>query len=638
MQSRPAAPRPCSAVSRALLASTILVPALSLTTPAAAQDVLPEIVVSATATETPREQVASSVTVITADDIQREQRRTVTEALSTVPGLNVVQSGGPGSTTSIFMRGTASNHVKVLVDGIDIGDPSGTNGAPDISQLLTSDIARIEVLRGPQSGLYGSDAIGGVISITTKKGDGAPKVRASVEGGSFGTFNQTAGFSGAQNNFNYSVNVAHLQATSTPSVPWRYVPPGGQRINEYYDNKTISARLGYDFDENFSVSWISRYSDSDYRFPPSNPTVQESSAPKQFLTRGEAVWTAFDGRLKNYFGIDYTDLSRWFTNYSYSDVPSNYKGQRVKYDWRSVVQALPGQTLVIGADKQTDYFQNDNNKIDVSNGNKGAYAELQSTFAERFFVVSNIRHDENDAFGGHDTFRIAPAVLLPNTETKLKASYGTGFKAPSLDQLYGNYPLFNFFGNPNLRPEESKGWDAGFEQPIAGDQLRFGVTYFHNDIKNLIATDPSFTTLINVNQARTRGIEAFGSWTVTSQLKLRADYTYTEAFDSITEKQLSRRPRNKASLSASWTPTDQWRVSGTVLYVGEWFDQDRVGFAAPVWAPGYTVVNIAAEYKATEQMTIFGRVDNLFDKHYENPYGYLKTGIGAFAGIRVSSL
>src|SRR5208283_2544447 len=174
--------------------------------------VLPTVVVSPTTIPTPAEQLASSVTVISAEDLQRNQRQTIPDALNAVPGLNVVQTGGPGGQTSIFMRGTNSDHVKVLIDGIDVSDPTTPNGAFDFAHLLTGDIERIEVLRGPQSGLYGSDAIGGVISITTKKGEGPPKVTATLEGGSFGTFNQAAALSGSQGEFNYSFNVLHLRS------------------------------------------------------------------------------------------------------------------------------------------------------------------------------------------------------------------------------------------------------------------------------------------------------------------------------------------------------------------------------------------------------------------------------------------
>ena len=143
---------------------------------------------------------------------------------------------------------------------------------------------------------------------------------------------------------------------------------------------------------------------------------------------------------------------------------------------------------------------------------------------------------------------------------------------------------------------------------------------------------------MNINQAKTRGVETFATWTVGPQLTLRGDYTYTEAFDAPTNEPLKRRPKHKGSVTAVWTPTDQWQVSGTVLAVSEWYDIDRVAYpTVNLWSPGYAVVNVASEYKATEHMTIFGRIDNLFNKHYENPNGYLKTGIGIFGGVRVAT-
>src|ERR1700687_5770007 len=196
------------------------------------------IVVSPTATETPINQIASSVTVITAKDMERDQRRTVPDALSTVTGLNVVQSGGPGGLTSVFTRGTNANHTKVLIDGIDVSDPSNPGRGFDLGQLLTSDIQQIEVLRGPQSGLYGADALGGVISIITKKGEGPPRATGMIEGGSFGTFNQTAALSGAQDRINYAFNVAHFRATDVPVTPLELVPPGPKAVGNTYDNMT----------------------------------------------------------------------------------------------------------------------------------------------------------------------------------------------------------------------------------------------------------------------------------------------------------------------------------------------------------------------------------------------------------------
>src|ERR1700716_376863 len=264
------------------------------------------IVVSPTATETPINQIASSVTVITAKDIERDQRRTVPDALATVPGLNVVQTGGPGGLTSIFTRGTNSNHTKVLIDGIDVSDPSNPNGSLDFAHLLTADIGQIEVLRGPQSGLYGSDAIGGVISIITKKGEGPPRATASIETGSFGTFNQSAGLSGSQDNFNYAFNVAHLHAGNVPVTPLQLLPPGRQANGNNYGNMTYSTKLGADLNEFWSVNAVARYTDATLHFTgdsgfPSFPNAQQSTHNvQQLFTREEAVWSLFDGRIKNY--------------------------------------------------------------------------------------------------------------------------------------------------------------------------------------------------------------------------------------------------------------------------------------------------------------------------------------------------
>jgi vitamin B12 transporter len=611
--------------------------------PAGAEPIaIPQIVISATAIPTQADQIASSVTVITGEDMQRDQRRTVPDALSTVPGLNIIQAGGPGSVTSVFTRGTNSNHTKILIDGIDVSDPSNPGRIFDLGQLQTSDIERIEVLRGPQSGLYGADALGGVISIVTKKGEGPPKITGTMEGGSFGTFNQTASLSGSQSRFNYAFNVAHLRSTDTPVTPLELLPPGGQRINDFYDNKTYSTKLGADLNDSFGVNLVARYTDATLRFtgddfsvfPAVPAAAQSSQVTRQFFTRGEAVWSLLDDRFKNYFGVNYTDHWNW--NKSPDPVPAAVnKGDRTKYDWRGVVAAIPGQTLVMGLEQETERLRTDT--VAAQNGNKAGYVELQSEFAKRLFVVANVRRDVNESFGGHVTYRVAPAVLVPVTETKLKASYGTGFKAPTLTQLFVDFPAFNFFANPNLRPEESTGYDLGFEQPLASNRLRFGATYFHNDIKNLINANATFTTLINIDRAMTEGVETFISVDVTERLKLRGDYTYTKAIDVVTGLELLRRPRHKTSVTASWNPIDPLLLSATVLRVGEWIDGNR-DFSIPrLTAPGYTVVDVAANYTVNEHATVFGRIDNLFNAHYQNPTGFERPGFGIFGGLRLAN-
>src|SRR5438105_7542401 len=200
------------------------------------------IVVSATRIETPVNEIGSSVTLISAEEIERNQRRTLPDVLQTVPGLNIVQTGGPGGKTSVFMRGSNSNHTKVLIDGVDANDPS-QDGVFDFGQVLTWDIARVEVFRGPQSSLYGSDALGGVINIITEQGEGPARFSGMLEGGSFATFHQAGSLSGSTSRFNYSLNVDHFVADDTPVTPLDLLPPGRKRIDDSYENTTLSTKL-----------------------------------------------------------------------------------------------------------------------------------------------------------------------------------------------------------------------------------------------------------------------------------------------------------------------------------------------------------------------------------------------------------
>ena len=643
-QPKPAPDRPN--VSRRAIAAPRQAPtaAQPSATPAKQQ----AIVVSPTAIETPIDQIASSVTVITAKDIERDQRRTLPDALATVPGLNVVQSGGPGGLTSVFTRGTNSNHTKVLIDGIDVSDPSNPTRVFDLGQLLTSDIQQIEVLRGPQSGLYGADALGGVISIITKKGEGPARATGTIEGGSFGTFNQTAGLSGSQDRINYAFNVAHFRANDVPVTPLELLPPGRKAIGNNYDNMTYSTKLGVDVSENLTLNSVVRYTDATLRFTgdafdpvtiASLPAAAQSTQiVHQLFAREEAVWSMLDGRVKNYFGINFTDY--WNSNISPGDAaPTITTGDRVKYDWHTVTQLAQNHTFIVGAEHETETLHT--STMSAQNVNKAGYVELQSQFADRLFLVENVRQDDNDRFGTHPTFRIAPAVIAPFTETKFKASYGTGFKAPTLNQLFVSLPAFFFFANPNLKPEESVGADVGFEQPLFNERIRFGSTYFHNDITNLIqfVVDPATfsSTNVNVGRAVTEGTENFVAATITERVRVRADYTFTRTADVATGLELLRRPKEKWSANVIWNPIDPLTLSGTVLHTGSFIDANR-DFSIPrLLAPGYTVVNVAADYAITDQVKVFGRVDNLFNVHYQNPTGFLQPGLGVYGGIRVAS-
>ncbi len=608
---------------------------------AGAGDELQSIVVTATRIPTPQSQVASSITVISAEDIAARQDQSLPDALKEVPGLNLVQSGGPGGQTSVFMRGTNSNHTKVLIDGIDLSDPSNPTGTFDFSHLLMQDVQKIEVLRGPQSGLYGSDAIGGVISIITKSGDGPAQLTANIQGGSFDTFNQAASLSGSADRFHYTASVDHIHSGETPVTPLGLLSPGEQRIDDYYDNLTASTKLGLDVTEHFDLGLVARYTDThlrftsnDYNFVPAPPAdVQSANDTKQFYTRLSAHGLGFNGVLESTLGIAYGHSeSDDFTPGGFPP-ESTYTGSRVKVDYQGNIHLASTQTLVVGVEHQRDEIAD---PISANTTINSGYAELQSTLAENFFNTLSVRYDDNDRFGSKVTYRFAPVYTLSGSGTMLKATLGTGFKAPTLSQMFQNFPDFNFYGNPDLKPETSVGYDVGFEQPFANNVLRFGATYFHNDIKDLIGDNETFTSYINIGHVVTEGVESFLSYQPAKTLLLRADYTYTKATDQQTELELLRRPQNKATLRASWQATPQLELDSTLLNVSTWQDGNRDFSQVPVTAAGYTTVDVAATYNLSAKLAFFGRINNLFNKTYENPDGFLAPSIGAFAGVQVT--
>ena len=596
------------------------------------------IVVTATRIATPQLQVASSISVVTADDIAEKQFESLPDVLEQVPGLNVVQTGGVGGQTSVFMRGTNANHTKVFVDGIDVSDPSSPGGTFDFGQFPAQDIQRVEILRGPQSGLYGSDAIGGVINVITKSGSGPAQFTAGAEAGSFDTFNQNAGVSGSLDGFHYTANVEHLHSGETPVTPLDLLAPGERRIDDYYDNVTGSTKLGYDVTSNFDVGLAARYTDSHLRLTAENEdnfpfdfpdSAQSANDTRQYYTRATAHLVSAGGAFEQTLGLAYSNVKSFETG---PDSPeSDFFGARVKVDWQGNISLAADEKLVLGAEHQLDEMTV---PLSASTTIESGYAELESNFNDAFFNTLSLRYDDNDRFGGKTTYRVAPAYVIQDTGTKLKASVGTGFKAPTLSQMFQNFPDFDFYGNPNLKPESSLGYDVGFEQVLADAAVRFGATYFRNNIKNLIDDNADFTTLVNVGRAVTDGVESFVSYRPVQELTIGLDYTYTQATDEVLHEELLRRPKHKATLSSEWHATSRLSLNAAVLSVSSWIDGNR-DFSIPrLTAPGYTIVNLAAGYDLTPHVSLTGRIDNLFNRHYQDPVGFLQPSVGAYAGIK----
>jgi vitamin B12 transporter len=617
------------------------------------------LVVTATLTPTPIDQVGSSITLITADQIQAQQWRTLPDALSTTPGLNIVQTGGPGGLTSVFIRGANSNHTEVIVDGLDVNDPS-QNDAYDFGQGLTAGVEKIEVLRGPESSLYGADALGGVISIVTPDGEGRPSLAFSAEGGSFATTDETGSLSGSAGGFHYALNLSHFRSGDTPITPPGLLQPGESAIGDRYDNLTAQAKLGYDFTRDVRLGLVVRWVDTAYRstgenydqfpLPPFPDAAQTSQWEHQVFARAKLDFPL--GPLQNSVGAAYANFHTIIQSPDDGfglPAPIIDKADRLKFDWLGKIDLGHDNSLLLGVDDTVDRLID--SPVSATENRAGGFAELVARPAPGLSLAASVRYDSDDRYGGYATWRIAPAYTIAATGTLLKGSVGTGFKSPTLSELFVSFPDFDFLANSGLKPERSFGYDLGFEQPFWDSRVRVGATWFHNAIRDLIEGepvsacpnpppppsgfqyDPFSETYCNVGKATTYGVESFAALKVSSALDLRGDYTWLIARDDIAQAELLRRPKNKASVTADWRPIPRLRLAASLVYVGAWVDFDRSG-SYLVKASPYATVNLSGDYDLGRGVTLFARIDNLLDRRYEDPVGFDKPGIGAYGGLR----
>lgn len=614
---------------------------------------LQPIVVTATRVETPIEEIASSVTVISSEEIRRKQRPTVLEVLRGTPGLDVVQTGGVGKTTSISIRGANSEHTLIMIDGVEVNDPMSPTRSYDFAHLTVDNIERIEILRGPQSTLYGSDAIGGIIHIITKKGEGKPKIHLSAEGGSYTTFRETAGVSGGNKWVNYSLGLSRFD-TDGISVANK---KNGNYEKDGYENTSLSTRLGFTPVENLSIDFLLRYIKAKSEIDTwvfgvgvvDDPNYVQKS--KQYFFKTQAELSLFDKTWNQKLGFAVNDNVRYYKNpkdpqYPFDFERGSYYGELIKLDWQHHLKLHRTNSLTFGFEFEREegksrYYSEsiwgpDQSVFPKKTANmKGYYIQDEIKLWNRLFGTLGIRVDDHSRFGTETTYRIAPAYLIKETDTKIKGTFGTGFKAPSLYQLFAPATLWGPIGNKNLKPEKSKGWDVGIEQSFFRDQVTLGATYFRNDFEDLIQFD-STKGYINIAKAKTEGAELFASLKPIEDLIIRLNYTHIDTENKKTDRDLLRRPKNKFNLDLNYYFLKKGNINLGVTYVGKRDDMDPATFSRRVKLDGYTLVNLATSYDLTKNFQIFARVDNLFDKEYEEVKGYGTPGISFFGGIKLS--
>ena len=652
-------------IDRALQAIGLLIACIGATPVMAEQSIsaqeMDDLVVTATRLATPRGELASSVTVITAGDIKRRQFRSVSQALRSVPGLHVVQAGGPGQQTSVFMRGANSNHTLVLIDGVEATDPSSPAGAVDFSNLWLDNIERIEVVRGPQSTLYGSDAIGGVIHITTRRGEGKLHGTGKLEGGSDNTFNQQVSAAGSGGRVNYSFGVTHVD-TDGDSVTPRRLRNGVAAEDDTSENWTTSVRLGMTVSDTLDVTLFGRYIDSETDLDPElemfgSGTTEDRDArldQTEYLLRGEAKAQLLGGLWEATLSTSYSDFDR--KNRNDRQLPTEtltrtrFDGDKLKFELKNDFYPLDTHILTLGLETEKEnmdsggfsdfggFFVGEETEADARNN--AVYVQDQFSYAQRVFATVGMRYDDHDDFGSELTYRIAPVYALRETGTQLKASVGSGFKAPTLFQTDGFTPnnFGSFYrGSPDLDPEKSFGWEIGMEQMLWGKRMSFGVTWFKSNIDDLmqVVFDPAFnSTYENIDEADIQGAETFIRVQPLDSLAIHLDYTYTDAEDDDSGERLLRRPKHKLDLDVEFRPISRASINLAVIYVSDYKDISRES-SGIVKGDDYAVLDVAADYQLNRQWRLFGRVENATDEHYEPADGFQASDRALLAGVEL---
>lgn len=620
-------------MKKCLLLCTLLLAAVSVQ---AETFTLDPVVVTATRTATPLSQVASSVTVVTAEEIEAKQQTQVLEVLRSVPGAMIVRTGSPGAQTSIFLRGTDNRHTLLLIDGIEYRDATSSGGGPALENLTTDNIERIEIVRGAQSVLYGSDAIGGVINIITKKGAQQPEGYASVEGGSYNTWIEKAGFSAGNETVSSSFSASRTDSDGFSSANEN----DGNNEEDGYENTTLSFNLGAKLTKTFSINLNVHSDDSTNDYDAAGPVDGDYTQDTELLVgRLEGNLKLLDGRWNVAVGVAKTDKNRIANGSVYSD-RYEYDGKVTKLDLLNTIRLGENNTLILGAETEKEELASFSYLGDYSSWptvtytpfrykenvtNNAIYIQDQITLGQ-FSAALGLRHDDHDQFGGKTTWRFAPTYNFASSGTRLKASIGTGFKAPTLYQLYGQLPPYNV-GNEDLQPEESFGWDLGFEQSLLTSSVIISFTYFHNDIDDYIEYD--FTDgFQNVEGLITQGIESSIYWYPSDLFDAALSYTYTDSENKEDNRRLRRRPLHKGTLDLNIYPVEKLQFNLNAIYTSKRDDDETL--------PEYTLVNLAASYRITDNCKIFGRVDNLFDEDYEEVTGYGTAGVSGYAGLKLT--
>jgi vitamin B12 transporter len=617
----------------------------------AAANAADQVVVVAGREAEPLQKVGQSFTVLTLSQIQADQEPVVSDILARTPGVTVTRNGGVGEPTALNIRGADTNQTLVMIDGVKLDDPSSPGGGYNFADLLVGDVSRIEVLRGPQSTLYGSQAIGGVVNIVTAIATRPFEGEAQVEGGSYGTSYLKAAAGGRDGPLSWRL-AAEAEATSGVSA---FDEKLGGREPDGYRNQGVSGRLGYQITPDVSVDlrglYTSSHSDFDGFSTPTHVFGDDSEYGKTSETIGYAGlnFTLLDQRLKNRLAVQYSGTDRG--DYDPADAPVLKTfagvGDSVRAEYQGVYAIAPGWRTVFGAEHEEARIEASSPAFDLAGTPPikakttidSGYGQLQGEVLAGLTLTGGLRYDDHSTFGGRLTGQASAAWSLNGGDTVLRSSWGQGFKAPSLYELYSDY------GNTNLRPEQAVGWDAGVEQHLWERRIDLQATYYNRDTTDLITfvdclseAAPHCSTgrygyYDNVQKARAHGVELSGTIRPLAGWSISANYTLTDTAVSsagMATKVLPRIPTDMANAEIGYAWPFKLTTTIALRYAGGSYNDA----ANTILLKAYTLADLRASYPVTRRLEVYGRIENLADVHYETDYQYGTLGRAFYIGVR----
>lgn len=579
---------------------------------------LDPVMVTATRQAMRSSELLSDVTVVEPEELKQAGNSTLGEILSRQPGIEFANSGSNGATGSVFMRGTSAGHTLVLIDGMRVGSAS-LGQMSSWSRIPASQVERIEILRGPASSLYGSDAIGGVIQIFTRTGKGPFQVNAEAGAGTYSTSTVAAGFSGSQNDWRYSLNASAYRTDGFNSIK----NPRNSAYNkdrDSFENQSLSGGLGYTLAKGHEIGASFFYSDGESMY---DSGTTRAAAARDY--RNLLAISNFSSYLKNAFTSNWTSTLRVGRSTDDSKNTTNgvqnslFRTDQEQYAWQNDIRTGVGNFL-LGVERLDQSVTGTGNFRVTERSIDSALVGWNGNYLSHR-LQANLRYDNNSQFGGKTTGSVAYGYRL-NSNWRANVGYGTAFKAPSFNDLY--FPLtFGFQGNPNLLPESSRNREAALHYETGLHHV--SLTWFLNQVDNLISWG---TSPINIGKARIEGATLAYEGQVGS-FDLIANYNYLDPRDTATGRQLARRASNygMAAIGQHLGPWE-WRIEQQAS--DRRFDKDdnlrKLG--------GYGLTNLYGAYNFGGNWSVFARVNNLFDRDYEVVADFATPGTNAFVGVR----